>query len=505
MTDGPDPRDGEAIARLRAAFESAGFTEDGAQEALKIDIASRGEILDVQVYERRVRDDSPLHTLIKLFLLGSVVPADRARAAFDPLSLEDAQALGLVAEAGGGVRRTVSITMVAGLWLAHDSFVRDPGRMRPDHVIGAGPASRTLAMLTVRRPVARALDLGTGCGVQALVAARHAEHVVGTDINARALRFAEFNATLNGLGNVECREGSLYEPVAGERFDLIAANPPFIISPERRFEYRDGGMPGDQISREVVRRAGEHLAPGGFASVLCNWAHRGVEDWQEPVRGWVEGTGCDAWVLRGDTQDPLGYAATWLSVHRRDRYGAALDRWLEYYARLGVGAISTGTVIMRRRTDGAPSGWFRGEHLPGTRASDATEHLLRMFRNQDYLELAGNDEEVLDGAYRVTTDHRIDQTLALREGGYELERVTVRFERGLSFSGTADGFILGVLAGCDGTHPLRDLVRAVAPAMEVDAGKLEPAAVEIVRQMLSLGFLEAPAPGPASPPGSDRD
>ena len=123
-----------------------------------------------------------------------------------------------------------------------------PLRVGTDHVLGVTPASTSLAQLTTRRPVGRALDLGTGCGVQSLHLSTHADDVVATDVNARALAITAFNAALNDL-DLDLRAGSLWDPVSGETFDLITANPPFVISPatERhgeRLTYRDSGLPG---------------------------------------------------------------------------------------------------------------------------------------------------------------------------------------------------------------------------------------------------------------------
>src|SRR5690606_29971451 len=120
-----------------------------------------------------------------------------------------------------------------------------------DHVLGVGGASRTLAELVVPIQVERGLDLGTGCGIQALLIARHAATVVATDISSRALAFAELNAQLNGVRNIEFRLGSLFEPVEGESFDLVISNPPFVITPRAsgvtEYEYRDGGLIGDAL------------------------------------------------------------------------------------------------------------------------------------------------------------------------------------------------------------------------------------------------------------------
>src|SRR5690606_7683158 len=134
-------------------------------------------------------------------------------------------------------------------WIVSDlSELATGAPLREDHVLGVGGASSTLSGLTIGSAVRSVLDLGTGCGIQAMHAARHADRVVATDISARALEIARLNAELNGIRNIEFRPGSLFEPVAGERFDRVVSNPPFVITPRAggvpAYEYRDGGMVG---------------------------------------------------------------------------------------------------------------------------------------------------------------------------------------------------------------------------------------------------------------------
>ncbi len=166
--------------------------------------------------------------------------------------------------------------------------MRRPERRPPswdaNHVIGVNPTSVTLSSLTVRLPVRTALDLGTGCGVQALLAARHSVHAVGVDINPRAIRVATFNARLNDIPNAEFRQGDMFERLPQETFDLVVSNPPFVISPESRFLYRDSVLAGDGVCSETVRRVPPLLSEGGFATILCNWASLDgdVEWWTRP-------------------------------------------------------------------------------------------------------------------------------------------------------------------------------------------------------------------------------
>jgi methylase of polypeptide subunit release factors len=82
--------------------------------------------------------------------------------------------------------------------------------LRREPVVGVGQASLTLADLTVRRPGVDVLDVATGGGVQALLAARHARMVTGTDVNRQALRIAAFGAALNDMHHLVWREGTFW-------------------------------------------------------------------------------------------------------------------------------------------------------------------------------------------------------------------------------------------------------------------------------------------------------
>ena len=146
---------------------------------------------------------------------------------------------GIITADGGSVRAVVELRPYASPddgasgWLVSDLTPGLDGIVeptRPDYVLGASPASLTLAEITMRGHAGRALDLGTGCGVQSYHLSRHADRVVATDLNPRALRLARLGAALSGM-DVDFREGSLYEPVVGERFDLIVSNPPYVMSP----------------------------------------------------------------------------------------------------------------------------------------------------------------------------------------------------------------------------------------------------------------------------------
>lgn len=116
---------------------------------------------------------------------------------------------------------------------------------------------------------AAVLDLGTGSGVCALFAARHARRVVAVDINPEAVRCATVNALMNRLDTrITARQGDLFVPVAGERFDLVLFNPPFIVGAPK--DARDAAWRSSDLPLRFAAELAAHLKPGGAALVLLS-------------------------------------------------------------------------------------------------------------------------------------------------------------------------------------------------------------------------------------------
>jgi len=200
----------------------------------------------------------------------------------DPISLPEAcQALGepllgRLLEAGLVIRREDGriaspfyLSIADGLYIFCDDLAQGG-----EAVMGAGETTANLCRAAYSgQPSGRVLDLGCGAGTVGLVLARHAESVVGTDINPRALSLARLNAAINGIGNIEFRQGDCFDPVAGESFDLIASQPPFVARPEaaRNATYLYGGPRGDELPMRIVAGVCAHLAPQGRAVLLVEW------------------------------------------------------------------------------------------------------------------------------------------------------------------------------------------------------------------------------------------
>lgn len=481
--------DAVAIAAFRRALDAAGFAVDAVRRtvgAVGDGMVPRG--YQVPLIERRL-DDGALATLIRLFVLGTPVSGDAARKAFAPLPLERCIDLGLVARRGQRVLATARLIPGADFVVACDREPADPGATRSDHVMGIAASSRLLSNLTPRRDVDLALDLGTGCGYQALLAAAHARRVIATDVNPRALGFTAFNALLNGHANIECRLGDRFEAVEGLSFDLIVSNPPFVISPDRDLTYRDSGLGADRVSRELVEQAPRHLRDGGLAHVLISWLHLASGDWAAPLRTWVAGIGADAWFLRAATHDPLGYAASWHQPLLGDplRHATAMRRWLDYFADLGAEAIGYGAAILRRR-DG-PS-WTRADDMPEAIGPDAGDDIAALLAADDRLR-ASSDEQLLAAMLEVEPAHRLEQVMRWRGGAFTVDRAALVRDHGLRPSATIDVLTAQLVAAVGDGRPLHAAIDAAAEAIggASERDTFDRAALAAARRLIAHGFL----------------
>lgn len=451
------------LAKLRECLERAGFDHAGVDRLVRDD---RALGFEEGLAALRLRPDAeePLSVLVRLFLARESLPVPLAAAALEDVDLRELAGTGLVAVREGVVRARLALQPLDGLVIASD---RSAARLRADHVVQIGPATRTLAALTVRRPVAAALDLGTGSGVQAFLAARHSERVVGVDLSPRALRVARLNAALNGIENVEWRRGDFFEPVRGETFGLVAANPPFVVSPAQELTYRDGGLGGDLLSRQAVTGAARHLDEGGFATVLCSWI-------EEPGR-WLDDCGCDAWVLELSTDDPVTYAMRWNLIPGRHpaAVAAAAERWLADYRARGIKLISTGAIVLRKR---GGKNWTRFDELALAPRGAAGVHVERVFANQDYLRSLRDESELLTAVLALAPGTLLVER---RRGDGALERARLTVNEGVPLSGRVPLPAAPVVAALDGRRPLAEIVDAAARAEVLPA----------LRELLARGLL----------------
>lgn len=510
---GPVNAECRGVAALRADLGAAGFTVPGVEELL-------GPVASAALHREEPvpallasRGSDPRAVLVRAFVLGVPVTVAEVAAALPTLGVAGAARLGLLTAAGAAgddtVRARVDLRPYEAVdgagtvdwWIASDlGELATGGALRTDHVLGVGGASTTLAQVTVREPVGRTLDLGTGCGIQALHAARHSTAVVATDISARALGFARFNAALAGLapGTLDLRLGSMLEPVAGDRFDLVVSNPPFVITPRTgpdvpTYEYRDGGRTGDAIVAELIASVGGVLAPGGVAQLLGNWEVRRGERWDERVGAWLDASGLDGWVVQREVQDPAQYAETWIrdggTTADRDpvAWRARYEAWLADFASRDVEAIGFGLVVLRRPTAPAGGGRLRRlEEITGTVRQPLGPAIGAGLAARDWL---GRRDDTALAVERLRVAEDVTEERYLRPGDPDPQIVLLRQGGGFGRTVQVGTALAGFVGACDGELAVGQIVGALGALLGVGAGEVAADVLPEVRGLVADGLL----------------
>lgn len=494
------------IARLADDLAAADFTSESIRAAWGAsadDAFGRGT--RVPALRAIAARSDPLATLARLFVLGVAQPLADVASAVPSLTITGLIELGLIDVSGDAARPRVLIRPQSyvdesgmGEWLVasdlDESALQAP--LPDDHVLGVGGASLTLAGLQLPTPARRVLDLGTGCGIQALRALRYADDVVATDISSSALHFARFNALLNGMSAVEMREGSLFDPVRGERFDRIVSNPPFVITPRRddvpAYDYRDGGMQGDDLVAAVVAGVGEHLAEGGIAQFLGNWEYRWGVDGLDRVREWIAASpvALDAWVIERERLDPVEYASLWIrdggTVAGSTDHERLLDAWLDDFSHRAVTEIGFGYVLLRRAAGEPTLRRFERVTTPIPSEGSLGAHLAQGLAAHD--RLAALDDDAFAATTLITAPD-VSEARHHMPGQEDPTVIELRQGTGFGRSLSIDPALAGFVGAADGDLSTGRLIDAIAQILEVDPDALRADLLPRIRELLIDGFV----------------
>lgn len=497
--------------RLGAVLRDVGFTFDAVAEVLGERAHAALGRNETTQGERATRGGTRLETLTRLFLLQRPVSREQADAALPGLVGEMTSAGFFRLDGAGADARVVALLDVRpygaddaaeesgesaerDLWVVSDLTPGMDGagnQVDGDYVLGISPASTSLAQMTMRGRVGRALDLGTGCGVQSLHLAAHADEVVATDVNARALAVTRFNCRLAGIENVDVRDGSFFEPVAGETFDLIATNPPFVISPAtgERLVYRDSGLPGDAAVEHVVRVGVEHLNPGGWLQVLANWVIAEGQPWNERLASWLpEGT--SAFIVQREVLDPGSYVELWLKdagQHGGADYAERYDTWLSWMEQQGVEGVGFGWISVRKDAPGTPSArelveWPYDVEQPIAPAIERWEAAHDALAGLADLDALAQEKLVL------RSDVRQESTGA--PGEEDPETIVIRQQRGMRRARQVDTIEAALVGACDGDLTVGQILDAIASLVDADPAQVRAETLPAVRELVAEAFLE---------------
>jgi predicted RNA methylase len=467
-------------------FEEAAYTEAnlrkhlGAPELPSRHLRNEARLLD------RTREPTLLNTLLRWFWLGRVQTLESAIAVPESL-LAVLVKCGLLEKRANLLTAKAMLLPVDGFLIASDHPAAIE-RGEAEMVLWPNPTSKFLGRFAVRRHSQATLDLGTGSGILSLIAARHSDLVVATDLNPRAVTFAAFNAWLNGVDNIEALQGDKFSPVWGRTFDLILSNPPFFITPKTDYLFCDNSMELDQLCRQLVKEAPSYLNEGGYLQMLCEWAQVNGQPWEERVAEWLEGTGCDAWVMKGLTQDPEEYAQHRIreTTENTGRDAELYDGYMAYYRERCVEAIHDGLIVLRRRSG---TNWARIEEVPRTPTGDLGEVITSTFAAHDWSREVENDEKLLAIRPKLFRHVRLEQICDQSGDQWRSESLTLRLINGFPFHLSVQPLVAEFLAKCDGTRSSEEAIQTFAASANAPLETVRRECLAMIRTLVERGFI----------------
>ncbi|HTJ31314.1 MAG TPA: methyltransferase [Acidobacteriaceae bacterium] len=479
----------EEAARLRALFEEAGYTEPNLRKHLGAPELPSRQLRNLPRLLDRTSASSPMNVLLRWFWLGRNQQQSEVQGQLSEEFLSLLLASGLIARESETYKSQAMLLPFNNFLVASDppSAIES---QQAEMVLWPNPTSKFLSRFAVRSHSRSTLDLGTGSGILSLSAASHSDHVIATDITERAATFARFNARLNGVENIEVIVGDCFAPVAGQTFDLILSNPPFFITPQTDFVFCENDMELDSLCRRLVKEAPAHLNEGGYLQMLCEWAQIEGQPWEERVAEWLEGTGCDAWVMKGLTQDPAEYAQHRIKeiMQEPDKDAELFHGYMNYYRQRGVEAIHDGLLVMRKRTG---ANWVRIEEVPKTPTGELGELILSTFAANDLLQSFEGDAALLATRPRLAPNVRLEQICVQGGGQWRAESLTLRLISGFPFHLTVQPLVAEFLATCDGTLSAEESIRNFAAQVNVPLEQVQRECIAMLRKLVERGFMLA--------------
>ena len=246
-------------------------------------------------------------------------------------------------------------------------------------------------------------------------------------------------------------------------------------------------MRGDAVSEHVVRRAPAALAPGAFASVLIAWALDPDDPMARP-RSWLEGSGCDAFLLHTSTDDPIETAAVWNRelADRPEAYADAHRPLARLLPRARDRAASATRAWCSASAADGRDGWLETQQLPRAGLRPAGRHVRKLFETHDRLAEIESDDALLDRRLRVVDDAVVSQETRFADGRWHAESLTLRLESRLALLGRARSRARRVWSASS-TARRPCATRSRRPSMAKPRRKL---ASPLARQMLAVGFLD---------------
>ncbi|MGJ8726250.1 MAG: methyltransferase [Roseibacillus sp.] len=469
---------------LLADWNPESFLHDLVAGHYTVESSPKGSSLDTVTLKPR----SVVHEqLLRLFLAGEDCATDLVKEAL-PTSAQELIALGILEEEEGMIRSQFRIRPHPEGYLAEDF----PARLytsATDFVMGVAPTTRMTSRIAPDCSPETVLDLCCGGGWLALTQALAGRSVTACDLNPRALQVAALNSRLLQAPAVSWRQGPWLEPVAGETFDLIVANPPFVQTPGSSSVALD--TPAEEDTAAILLpQLAHHLNPGGYACLLMDWQFTSPEDWQSAIECLIPREGIQSLLFEVQRQSPEDYARHWLRQDTRfqeeDALGPELQRWLDHFASRGTVGISSGFIVLRKCEVGQEFSFHESRsvaHFP----PETSAELSRFFTNQDWLREQTGDllDEIFEGVEGV-------RKLAgsVREStGWVTESLQLSSPARLLYDGNVDPALLLILETASVGKPVRSALPELARIVGADEEALAPQVTDLLKELITRTLL----------------
>lgn len=483
------------FAALREQFLASGFNEETIRQRLGL---KPGRELDLVGLSMRppeqlgLRDS--LDALILLFILGDSLPATETAKHFLPAAWDAMLQTNLVEQDPADAGRflaSVALYPIRDLFIASDRWTNANHALREPFADIVYPAltksAKQFLEFTSFEPCDDFLELCAGTAPAALLASRCARNIWATDIAERSVDFAKFNATLNGINNVNFAIGDLFQPVADRTFDRIAAHPPYVpvIKPAEIFY--GGGEAGEEITQKIIAGLPDRLKPGGRLYCRTLGTERPGKTFEQRVREWLgeKQAEFDVALFAIQTLEPRQFALeeTINKNGSRDEFG----QWERMFARNDIRELVIGILIIQRIAWQRPAFTLRRTIRSNT-PSAALEWILRW-----------ETEMLGDGAYEQLLQVRpvavqgieIVARHALQRGEIIPKKFTFSTEYPFAMECNAQPWMALLLPRCDGKTTVAELFE-LAKQNEWIVPETPPIEFSrLLSTLISGGFLQA--------------
>ncbi len=409
----------QALRHLQDRLQQSGYTVEMICDRLGIESLQALEITHFHYYDRHKLSHTDLDDLIRLFLLRVALPEPRLQEVFGSSLFLTLTTLGVLIQRGDQWASRIDLFCIEGLYLAtdHRYMLWEEDQIGENPVMYIGADSAGLVYTAPQYAAEQVLDLCSGSGIQGLVASRYAHQVTAVDLNPRAIRFARFNAQLNGIGNIQFHQGNLYEPVQGRRFDTILANPPFVPSPKHNLGFRDGGANGEEILARIIAGSAAHLTAKGRVLIVTDLVD--VTAYQPKLAGWWQGGAADQLILCTADRDDMLFSVPHSHApfgQTLEHYNAELEQWLQNFQHANLTAVNFGYILIQCLSDASVGSYYtRTIHNP-TRSMH--QQVQAYFQQRAWLQLPEHSRYFLSLAPDLR--FRVEEDLAGRDCQIEL-------------------------------------------------------------------------------------